>query len=167
MSDALERSPRMLGEPGRELSERETAVLAEEGIDPDVTLVGDPLRESGTAYLRMLADGLGTEEAAAALGVSQSRVRQLLAERRLYGIRPGRGWKLPAWQFRSGGVVPGLSDVLVAMSAELHPLTVQGFLTTPQPELAPEGDGGDPLAPIEWLAGGGDPGIVIALAAEL
>lgn len=45
-----------------------------------------------------------------------------------------------------------------------HPQTVQGFFTTPQPDLELAGEA---TAPLEWLASGGEQGPVVALASSV
>jgi hypothetical protein len=147
----------------RELADSELEVLRTEGVDPaggDAQAVGD----SRLAFLELLHRARTAKEASELLGVSQSRVRQRLGARGLYGVKVAGDWRLPAWQFVGGDVVPGLDRVLGRLSPDLHPLTVQGFMLTPQPELA---TAADDLSPLDWLIGGGDPEPVAALGADL
>ena len=91
-------------------------------------------------------------------------VRRLIAERMLYAFKAGGRWRLPRWQFADGAPLREVEAVLRALSPGLHPLAVQGFLTSPKPELELRGERVDPL---RWLAAGGDPEPVAGLAAEL
>ena len=50
---------------------------------------------------------------------------------------------------------------LPVLPADLHPLSVAGFLTTPQPDLR---IGGRPVSPLEWLRSGGDVDPVLSVA---
>jgi hypothetical protein len=84
----------------------------------------------------------------------------------LWAVRDVRGrWRLPALQFLDGDpvrVLPGLAHVLRALPANTHPLEVAAFLTTAQPELELAGT---TVSPREWLASGGEPAQVAAIAA--
>ena len=165
MIDALQRTPAGVSEPGRELSESGVSVLKEEGIDPDLLPEGDPLMSSGAAYLTLLDEALSAKQAAARLKVSPSRIRQRLLKQEIYGVKAGRDWRLPAWQFTRARLVPGLDSILPRLSPDLHPLTVQGFFSTPQPELI--GTESEPVPPLRWLLDGGDPAVVAALGEDL
>jgi excisionase family DNA binding protein len=162
-TDVLARSAPVSRDPVRDWSNAEAAVLDEENID--VSGLGseerDPAADSARRYLGMLADGLSVAQAAQQMGVNRSRVRQLLGERRIYGIRPGaRAWVLPAWQFSGHGLLPGIDKVVAELDPALHPLVVTGFFTSAHPELSVHGH---QLTPLEWLSGGGDPAEVTVL----
>ncbi|MCL2781019.1 MAG: DNA-binding protein [Actinomycetia bacterium] len=104
-------------------------------------------------------------ELALAWRVDGSRVRHRVRNGLLYGFRVGRNLRLPDWQF-DGELrpLPGLSSVLAALPAALHPREIEGFMTTPQDGLR---TGGDMTSPREWLLAGGEPSAVAALAADL
>jgi hypothetical protein len=51
-----------------------------------------------------------------------------------------------------------------AIPQDCHPLAVDGFFHTDQPELEV---GGTVLSPLAWLQQGGDPSVVQALAGDL
>lgn len=164
LSDALERLPPRHAAPERDWTEPELAVLRGEGIDAQAPPDRDVTADSARAYLRLLADSLSTGEAASRLGISDSRVRQRAAARQLYGLRVGGEWRFPSWQFMEHGMVPGLDRVLPRLAPTLHPLSVSGFLSTPQPELV---IGARAVTPLRWLATGGDAEPVAELAADL
>lgn len=151
------------GDPERELTAAEEAVLTEEGLGAG-ELDATAIQRSAESFLRMLAEALTAKEAAELLEISDSRVRQLLGERRLYGVKVDGDWRLPRWQFVGNQPVPGLDRVLPRFSAGLHPLAVQGFLRSPKPELL---IGNEEVSPLEWLISGGDPEPVAELAAEI
>jgi hypothetical protein len=154
------------GDPSRSLTPAETAALA--GGGADLTPLGAeepvPRAETAATYVALLAGGLTVAQSAARLDVDPSRVRHRLAERTLYGIRLRAGWRLPAFQFTEGGMVPGLDRVLPAIPADLHPLAVWRWLTTPVADLALDGSA---VAPLQWLVAGGPPAPVATLAAWL
>jgi hypothetical protein len=136
--------------------------------------------EDAQAYARVTVETLGrtahlistaysASEAAARLGVNESRIRQRRADRTLWAIEDRDGWVFPALQFEdeSGrrGQIRGLDQVLRVLSADLHPLSVARFLTTPQSDLRV---GGQPVSPLDWLRSGGDvrPVLKVADAAD-
>ena len=146
-----------------ELTAAERRVLEREGLlspDPDWAA----LARTNHAWRRLAERSLSTAETAELLGVDVPAVRRLIAERRLYAFKAGGRWRLPRWQFADGAPLRELEAVLRALSPGLHPLAVQGFLTSPKPELELRGERVDPL---RWLAAGGDPEPVAGLTAEL
>jgi hypothetical protein len=154
-------------DPTRSLTPAEAAALAAGGADlrPLGAEEPGPRAATAAAYGALLAGGLTVAEAAARLDVDPSRVRHRLADRTLWGIRLRAGWRLPAVQFADdGGMVPGLDRVLPAIPADLHPVAVWRWLTTPIPDLSLDGS---PVAPLPWLAAGGRPDQVAVLAAGL
>ena len=123
-------------------------------------------RDRATWHTRTMADGLDVAAVAGLLGVDTTRVRQRLRARTLYGVRSGqRMWILPRFQFIDGHEIPHLGEVLRELPADLHPRSVEGFLTAPKPELTTPRS--EPTAPREWLASGGPAEPVVALAAAL
>jgi hypothetical protein len=108
-------------------------------------------------------------QAAGHLGVAESRVRQRLGERTLYGIKRPGGWRLPRFQFTTRvterGTVPGIERVLPRLAPDLHPLEVVGWLTTPNPDLT-VGEEERPVSPLDWLTAGLSPAAVADLAED-
>ena len=165
LAAAMERRAAMLRGPSAvELAPDEAEVWRSVGFVVDGGCSG--------AYARTLADyaalikaSLSVEAAAAALGVNASRVRQRLAERSLYGFQAGGRWRLPGFQFDQQRTLPHLRRVLAALDPELHPLEVEHFFVTPDPDLEAAGIEG-PLAPRDWLRLGLPSEPVIRLAEE-
>lgn len=67
-------------------------------------------------------------------------------------------YRYPAWQFTDdprSPVLPGLAQLVPAIPADWHPVTIPGFMTTPQRDARIDG------APVtlqeQLLRGGGDP----------
>ena len=126
-----------------------------------------PLASTVAKYAALLATARPVAEAARLLGVDPSRVRQRLGERTLYGVKAGRGWRLPAFQFdldQPDRLVPGIGAVLAALPRDLHPVAVYNWLILPDPDLTWQGE---PVSPLDWLRSGGDPGTAAAIAADL
>ena len=150
-----------------ELSDEEARLLDEAGLieDPDAyaEVAADALARVGL----LINTAFSASDAAEALGVHESRVRQRRIARTLWAIDDNGAWVYPVLQFESdpktGGYkqIRGLDRVLAALPAGLHPVAVEGFLSTPHPDLAV---GARALAPLEWLRSGGDAATVLAVA---
>lgn len=85
---------RRVSGPGQELTKAEVEVLGRGGLDvsrppDDPEKAGDQLVRTVTRYAGLLAASLTVGEAAAVLGVSESRVRQKIGDRTLYALRAG------------------------------------------------------------------------------
>ena len=106
----------------------------------------------------------GVPAMAERLGVDRSRISQRLSERSLYAFALGSERWFPEWQLVGDRPLSGLKEVLVAVPAALHPLTVDHWFTRPSVDLE---IGDEAVSPVDWLATGGDPAPVVALAADL
>lgn len=152
--------------PARELSESEAAALRRGGFTLDAAAPRDRdvLAETAAEHAALLETALTVGEAAGLLGIDASRVRHLLAARRLFGVKLGHAWRLPRFQLDEGRLVPGLGTVLEAIPAGVHPVDVARWFATPQPELEL---GGTTLPPRSWLLSGGPPEILVPLVRDL
>lgn len=127
------------------------------------------LERSLIEYEILIRESLTLEKAAKELGVSTSRLRQRLSpkERSLYGIKVGRGWRIPRFQFQKRGkLVHNIEHVLPHIRPDAHPLAVRTWFVTPHVDLVAEDDD-KPVAPKEWLAAGRPVNEVAHLAAEI
>jgi hypothetical protein len=160
------RGTRMAADPASQLTEAEVAALRRGGLAPTADEGAYERVRSRTAMemAALLSRALTTSDAARRMGVDPSRVRQLLAERRLLGARDRGGWRILDVQFGPDGLVPNIGHVVAAMPEGLPPLAAANWLQTPEPDLE---IGGERLSPVEWLAAGGDPERVSVLAADL
>ncbi|MFD1150769.1 DNA-binding protein [Saccharothrix hoggarensis] len=140
--------------------------LIEVGLDLSPHRVDDDQGRARTvvAHAVLRDSALTVAEAARRLGVDTSRIRHRLGVGRLVGWKDRGSWRLPAWQFAGGGVLPGLEAVLAAVPTDQPALVVAGFMTTEQEDLVVDGG---PTTPREWLLAGGEPRRVAALAAQL
>lgn len=138
----------------RDLTDSEAAALREGGFQPVPARPDgdDPLARSIAEFAAMLKTGWTVVDTAAQLRVEPERVRNRLVSRppTLYGVRLESGWRLPRFQFEGGRPLPGLEQVLAELDPELHPVAVQRWFTTPNPDLA-FGDESEPLTPRDWL----------------
>ena len=99
---------------------------------------GGALERSRIELELLLRESLTLEEAARALAVSSGRLRQRLGptERTLYGIKEGRAWRIPKFQFASKGkLVRGIDRVLPRIRPDAHPLAVAAWFSTPHQDL--------------------------------
>ena len=166
VEDAARRLSPPNPDPEHYFSADQRAALGDVGLDLGPR-TGDEVdaRAKAIAAQAVLRDSaLTVTDAAHTLGVDTSRVRHRLAAGRLVGWKDRGGWRLPAWQFTSGGVLPGLERVLAALPGDQPPLVVAAFMTTPQDDLCLAGE---PATPRQWLLAGGDPAPVADLAAVL
>jgi hypothetical protein len=114
-------------------------------------------------------DSLTLADAAKALGVSPSRLRQRLSpgKRTLYGIKDQGAWLIPKFQFEGRNkLVRGIDRVLPRIRRDAHPLAVKKWFTTPHQDLV-LGQEERRVAPLAWLAAGQSPDVVADLAEEV
>ena len=170
VAEALEQvvPARPLLDPRRELSASEIAVLEQGGFELEPLSLDNahPLIRSAAAYAALIGSSLSVAQTAARLHVEGSRVRQRLGERTLYGIKMRSGWRLPLFQFTDEGTVPGIEVVLPRLDPTLHPLSVVGWFTTPNPDLT-YGDDEEPVSALSWLMAGRSARTVSELASDV
>lgn len=116
------------------------------------------------AHAELVARSLSVAEIAKHLEVDTSRVRQRIYAHSLYAFKHRGGWRLPAFQFQDGRIVPGLDVVVAALHPLLHPLAVSRWFTTSNNDLLLADEA---VSPIVWLASGGPPEQVTAMAGNL
>lgn len=145
------------------LTDSEEAILREHGgiaerIGDGEAAAAAVLRSASSNLAALTRESLSVEQAASVLMVDGSRVRHRVGDRALYAFKIGAALRLPRWQFNEHDPIPGLRSVLAALPADLHPLEVAGFMTTPDAGLVVSEE---PLTPRDWLVGGGDIHLVI------
>ncbi|MGJ0204532.1 hypothetical protein [Leucobacter sp. gxy201] len=141
----------------RGLTEAETAALARLGATEDQLQQPTALPAStrGLVWEQQLgAQSVSVAEAAEILGVTPTRVRQRCAAGTLLAQRRSDGWHLPAFQFHDRREPRGWATVAQAIPRATPLLLAERVLTSPAPRLRIDGE---ELAPLEWLAQGGDP----------
>jgi len=165
--------------PRDELTVAEAHALDEGGMKLAADDLGaaDPLARTAADYAALLATSMGTAETAALLGVNASRIRQRLTSSppTLYGIRTSDGsWRIPAFQFAGGALLPGMKEVAARLHPEIHPIAVYRWFTANDPELGIEDDSAAPpelvgrsLSPRGWLLNGLPVDKIAGLAANL
>lgn len=84
----------------------------------------------------LLRSSITSSEAAALLGVSEQAILDRLRGRSLVGLKQGRTWRLPTWQFHAGtqnGYVPGLKQLQDAHPGSL--IALSRWVNRPHPGL--------------------------------
>src|SRR5713226_3351073 len=129
-----------------------------------------PDLQAAAEHAGLAASALTVSQAAARLGVDASRIRQRLAARTLFGIRVEGSWRLPLFQFTDDGrsLVTSFGTIAPRL-ADLHPLDVATWFTTPHGDLVGGVAGNAEIAvsPREWLLGGGDASDLLPLIDEV
>lgn len=163
-----ERQTRLALEPRAELPADAAAILGEGGLDLDPRRPNERMQSDVTAadYAALVRSSLTTRQLADLLGRNPSRIRQRIQSGALYAFQPGSEWLIPSFQVHDGALVPGIEKVVPRLRTDLHPLKVERWFLTPNPDLT------DPAetsvwAPREWLLTGGDPSRVADLAQHL
>ena len=153
-----------------EMTEAEAAFLRGAGVEladfaPREHGAADPLARTAAEYAAIVAASLSVPELAARLGVDESSIRQRLLGRRLYGIKAGKGWRIPLFELDDAGqaLVPGL-HLVVPHWTDAHPVEVSQWFTRPHVDLPGPND--EPVSPRAWLLAGGSARAVAALAEE-
>ena len=153
-------------DPASQFSDDERHTLLAGGLDlsPRRATEPDPIADTAARFSTLLADSADVAEVARSLRVTRARVRQRAIERTLFAIRENDEWRFPRAQFVDGTPLRGLSAVIAALAADLHPVAAWRFLAEPSPDLEL---GDQPVAPLGWLRSGGSPEPVVAIAREL
>lgn len=167
IAEKIEQAPSrdLFPAPMQELTSAEIAALQRGDFDLTPLDHGkrDPYAETVAEYAALIAKSFTEGQAATWLGVDESRIRQRRSQRTLYAVRAG-GWRIPDFQFDGDTLLPGISQVIPALPATLHPVAVERWFAIPNPDLTLDEK---QLSPRDWLRTGGDVGIVVALAKSL
>lgn len=156
MAQAIRTMRRSLyAESSGELSEAEAEVLRSGGAVLEEQLGPDPMAEAAAEFGALLSTSLTTAAAAKRLKVNVSRIRQMLGDRTLYGVRIDGRWRIPEFQFDrrvKQGLIPNIGKVNSVLDPELHPVAVYRWYTLPEADL--ETADGQVLSPLVWLKAG-------------
>ena len=168
------------GSVGIDMSFADAAYLAQysgvaDASDADLTAMDARSAARATAEA---GRGLSRNDVAALMAIDPSRVSHQIATGRLYSYPGSQGRPVfPDWQFITvtdeqdasppvpkASVIPHLAEVIAAIPAGSHPVAVRTFITSSSADLSVHRNA---LSPREWLARGGDPAAVVALAVTL
>lgn len=106
-------------------------------------------------WLLSLFETTSMEDVTGFLGWNEDAVHAAVAEGRLYAIEISGRLRFPTWQLDAASptrLLPGLTEVIKAISPLWHWQSAAAFLATPQRSLIGEGR----KTPTQWLRDGGD-----------
>jgi hypothetical protein len=106
----------------------------------------------------------GDAEMARMLGVDRTRISQKVKDKSLYAFDGREGRCFPLWQLTNGKPLRELKALIAALDPNLHPLTVDHWISTQNTELEINGKA---VSPILWLVTGGSIDLLADLAAQL
>lgn len=101
--------------------------------------------------LESVTRSLSSAQVAQRLGIDESSVRHRVRAGSLYSFLIGRKRRFPAWQFSDtaeNGLLTDLPALVRGIPLDMHPSTVEGFMTTTQDDLVV---GEAAVTPVEWL----------------
>ncbi|MDV8001453.1 hypothetical protein [Rhodococcus sp. IEGM 1408] len=106
---------------------------------------------------QFILDTLSRDEAAHLLNRDRTVVSRRVSNGQLLAVQRDGRPRFPSWQFYKGEALPGMSEIIGALtSAEMDTVSLGNFMTLPNDEL-------DGLSPVDYLVGGGDPEVIAAL----
>lgn len=127
-------------------------------VNTPPTPLNSPRMRTALRGEAILRDALTAREVGELLGVTAARVRQRAQLGSLLGWTSGGEWRFPRIQFTATGELPSWSTVATAFPAGVHPVELEGALTTPSVDLVLDGI---TLSPRDWLLSSGDPAAAI------
>lgn len=156
-------------DPREEVTATQAANLEAGGLDLSPLGEDEVLQADRTSadYAALIRTSLTTRQMAKLLGRDPSRVRQRINDNTLHAFQvDGGDWHIPEFQVHDGALIPGLATVVSRLRKDLHPLKVERWFLTPNPDLVDESETRT-YRPRDWLIAGGDPEAVAQLAEQL
>lgn len=153
----------------REMPEEEQAILRDVGFtlkgrsDPSA----DSLAASIVKYAALVERSLSANEASDKLGLTPSRIRQMISDQSVYSFLIGHKRHVPDFQFEGDRLTPNIASVNRALPRELHPVAVYNWYNLPHVDLFVDGDPDKTVSPLDWLRTGRDTDRVVFLAGLL
>jgi hypothetical protein len=134
---------------------RQTNTASESHRDRALSATGeDALADRiAAAVEKTVKESFVQDEVASMLGVSPSTVSRRKAAGQLYAFRYMGRWRFASWQFTDEAIIPGVTEIVGSVAAELHPATVRGVMLAPRPTLNARGR---LETPRDFLLRGGD-----------
>ena len=162
----LDSMPTLLyGDPTDELTAEEQRVLKDSGVDLNTALSKDPVAETAVQFAAIIESSLTIKEVAKRIKKPESQVRQMIERHTLYSILLDNRRYIPLFQFKKdGGLLPNITKVNAALSADLHPVEVFEWYTQPDPNLYLGDTIEQIISPIAWLSAGRDHHTLVKLA---
>lgn len=149
------------------LTAAEQAALIAAGLRLERTSGRDLVAESAVRFAALAEHSLTAEQVAKKIGMTSSRVRQLIATRELYSFRLDGKRLVPDFQIRDGALVPNIGEVNQAIPETMHPLGVYSFYHLENVDLLVDDEQEVLRTPLDWLIEGRDPTHVVFMAEHL
>ena len=159
--------PMIYEPPSKGLTAAEQAALVDAGLRLERTSGRDLVAESAVRFAALVEHSLTAEQVAQQIGMTSSRVRQLIATRELYSFRLDGKRLVPDFQIRDGKLIPNIGEVNQAIPETLHPLGVYNFYHLENVDLYVDDEQDVLRTPLDWLAEGRDPAQVVFMAEHL
>ena len=160
--------PMAYGDATTGLTAEEQTVLREGGLTLEPTPGPDPLADTAVKYAAIITHSLSTGEVSQRLGLTASRIRQMIADRSLYSFLIDGNRYIPIFQFAADDrLVPNITRVNKALNPRMHPVEVYNWYHLPHVDLFLNQDVDDTVSPLDWLQGGQDVESLLRLAARL
>ncbi|MEN8130410.1 MAG: hypothetical protein ABFS45_09510 [Pseudomonadota bacterium] len=160
--------PMAYGDASTGLTAEEQAVLQEGGLTLEPTPGRDPLADTAVKYAAIIKRSFSTGEVSQRLGLTASRVRQMIADRSLYSFLIDGKRFIPIFQFIADDqLVPNIIRVNKVLDPRMHPVEVYNWYHTPNVDLFLNQELDDIVSPLDWLKAGQDAEPVLLLADRL
>ena len=168
LKDVLDsKEPQTYTEPTEGLTESEREVLKQGGLRLERTSTRDLVSETALEYAELVASSMGSSEAAKRLGVTPTRVRQMIGECEIYSFILNGKRLIPRFQFQETALISNIRLVNRALNQNLHPVGVWAWFHEANSELAIDSSSAIQLSPLQWLSEGRDPNALVFLAENL
>jgi hypothetical protein len=160
--------PMAYGDATSGLTAEEQAVLKEGGLTLEPLPGSDPLADTAVKYAAIITRSLSTREVSHRLGLTASRVRQMIADRSLYSFLIDGNRYIPVFQFAADDrLIPNITRINKALNPRMHPVEVYNWYHLPHVDLFLNQDVDAIVSPREWLKQGQDVELLVKLAARL
>lgn len=150
------------------LPPHEAAVLDKAGLDISGAVrrgSADPAGQAQSEYMAILASSLTVQETAILLGLSCSRIRQMIRGRSLAAIMENGQYRIPEFQFLGSKLVPHFGSVYRETATDVPLILFFRWFIQPSPDLRQPGARNDrAVCPKEWLVRGWNPEPIRRLA---
>jgi hypothetical protein len=150
------------------LTAEEQAVLREGGLTLERTSGPDPMAETAIQYAAIVKRSLSSKEASRLLGLTHSRVRQMIANGSIYSFLIDGTRYVPDFQFDTKGkLIPNITQVNKALDPRMHPVEVYDWYHRPNVDLFLNDNIDATVSPLDWLRAGQDLQLLLLLANRL
>lgn len=168
LKDVLDsKEPQTYTDPSEGLTESEQEVLKQGGLRFERTSTRDLVSETALEYAELVASSMSSSEAAIRLGVTPTRVRQMIGECEIYSFILNGKRLIPQFQFQENDLVSNIRLVNRALNQNLHPVGIWAWFHQENSELEIDSNSAIQLSPLQWLIEGRDPNTVVFLAENL